>query len=179
MNHYLAVFFTLTGSNWIVGILVVLSGGLFALTGWFIYRIQHFLRGKIGKRGFPRLVLIAAGLWALFMASYTVGRLLSEVDARIVAREMTTGQRPVVIYTVRNSHGKIDTFVGGGTEASLPGQLSIGSYITKRKWQLGYTLNGKWVSDFSVTFYSIIFALGANLLILGIFRAVQQYRPTT
>jgi hypothetical protein len=119
------------------------------------------------------------GVVALLMALTTVGgRLLIEVDGTITAREETSGNRRAAIYTVSSTNGSITTFTSGATDASLPRNLPVGSHITKRKWELAYTLNGQQVSDFSIGFYGGVFVLAGCLLWFSTTLAVQQWHES-
>lgn len=118
---------------------------------------------------------VFGGLVAIFMAGYTTfGRLDTEVDGVIMARHLTIGNRPAAIYTVKNSGGGTLTYIAGATDSSLPRNLPIGAHVTKRRWDLGYTVDGQRRDDFSTTFYSIIFAIGACTLWFAAFDFFQK-----
>jgi hypothetical protein len=115
----------------------------------------------------------------LFMALSTIGgRLLTEVDGVITERQLTTGHRPAAIYTVRNSSGSTSSFTAGSTDASLPRDLPIGSHVTKRKWELGYTLHGRQISDLSVAVYGSILSLAVCMLWFSAALVIQQRRQS-
>ena len=118
------------------------------------------------------------GFIFLLMSLYTtIGRLLIDVDGEIVAREMTTGYRPAAIYSINQPGGQTRTYMAGPTDASLPRDLPIGSRLTKRRWELGYTLNNQRVTDFPIMFYGASFGIGAGMLCFSIVLRFQQRRP--
>ena len=78
--------------------------------------------------------------------------------------------RQVVYYTLRGRDGTIQMLISGPTDASLPRNLPGGSVIEKKKWQIGYFLNGVYRTDFPLTFYTggilgalALFAFGIRL----------------
>jgi hypothetical protein len=134
------------------------------------------------KTKFNVRAFVLGGLWAIFMVDYTTfGRLHNEVDGVIMARHLTTGYRPAAIYSVRDSGGGTHTYVAGATDASLPRDLPIGAHVTKRRWDLGYSVDGQRRDDFPVTFYTIILTIGVCLLWFAAFSMFQERRssPTT
>jgi hypothetical protein len=117
------------------------------------------------------------GAWLLFMVLYTVaGRLLIEADGVVVARQTVYDPRRATIYTMQASGGRSFSLVSDATDASLSRDLPVGSQVTKRKWALVYTVDGHTVSDFSTTFYGVVFAIGACFVWLGIALLIQRWR---
>ena len=128
----------------------------------------------IGRR-FSPVAFAFGGIVALVMCLTTVGgRLLLEENGTITAREVTTSYRPAAIYTLRTPNGGNRTFISGPTNASLPRDLKIGSNLTKRKWELGYSINGNYVLDFPIGFYLGVLVLGIGLLFVSVRLAIRQ-----
>jgi hypothetical protein len=115
------------------------------------------------------------GAWLLFIAAYTlIGRLLIETDGTVIARQVVNNPRPETFYTMRAPDGQSYAFSSGATDASLSRGFAVGRHITKHKWQLGYALDGREVSDFPITFYSIMSAIGASLLWFSVVLLLQR-----
>lgn len=130
---------------------------------------------QLVQRKFSPVALAFGGIIALVMCVTSVGgRLLLDVNGTITAREVTTGYRPAAIYTVSTSNGGKSTFISGPTDASLPRDLKIGSNLEKRKWELGYSINGNYVLDFPIGFYIGVLVLGICLLFISVRLALRQ-----
>jgi hypothetical protein len=105
-------------------------------------------------------------------------RLTLAVDGTVTARTDTPSRgapRFVSAYTLRSPGGTEFTYVAGATDAALARGESVGTVIQKRKWQLGYTLNGKWMA-FPVLFYGVALSIGAAMFVYGASRLVASRR---
>jgi hypothetical protein len=153
-----------------MSIAIALTIGLGLIATMFVLLIRA---GMPALRFSPGVGL--SGAWLLFMSLYTVGgRLLIETDGFVVARQTVYDPRRATIYTMRAPNGRSFSLESGATDASLSRDLAIGSHITKRKWDLAYTVNGQRISDFSTTFYGIVFAIGASFVWLSIALIIQR-----
>ena len=132
-------------------------------------------RSQLLRPKFSPVALGFGGIVALVMCVTSVGgRLLLDVNGTITAREVTTGYRPAAVYTVSTPNGGNSTFISGPTDASLPRDLKIGSNLEKRKWELGYSINGNYVLDFPIGFYIGVLVLGICLLFVSVRLAIHQ-----
>ena len=109
----------------------------------------------------PRPVaLIAMALWIVWGFGYeTVWRRLAlELDGTVIARrdipQTWASHGPATAYVVRGADGRDHDYVSGATDASLPGNIPVGTDIEKHKWELSYSLNGVRIKDFPTDFYS-------------------------
>jgi hypothetical protein len=155
-----------------MSVAIALTIGLGLIAAMFVMLIHA---------GMPRLRFSPGvgffGAWLLFMALYTAaGRLLIEADGLVVARQTVYDPRRATVYTMRTPSGRSFSLESGATDASLSRDLPVGSRVTKRKWDLAYTVDGRTVSDFSTTFYGIVFAIGASFVWLSIALIIQRRR---
>lgn len=126
----------------------------------------------------PQAVVTSiVALWFLwgFGLQTVWARLATEVDGIVVSsRDVPSKGAPkfVTEYVIRGADAREFQYVAGATDASLERSIPVGSQITKKWGELGYHLNGRWVS-FPIYFYSAI--LGAAFFAL--FRAaLLQWR---
>src|SRR5438309_567348 len=150
---------------------------IFALFGFGILLVATLVMlyrlGALRLQFSPAIGLL--GAWAIFMAVDTViGRLLIETDGTVVSRQTIPKARPNAIYTMRAPGGDIFTFTSGASDASLPRDFLVGSHVTKRKWDLSYTVNGQRISNFPVTFYGVLSGIGASLVWFSVVLLIQQ-----
>src|SRR5215472_5539500 len=100
----------------------------------------------------------------------TVGkRLYPQLDGTVISsRTLVSWGRRATEYVLRGCDGHEITYVAGPTDASLPRNLPIGTYVKKQRWSLSYVQNGQTVDDFNYLFYTAIlcgaFALAAQSL---------------
>jgi len=111
-------------------------------------------------------VLIVFGLFILWGFGWnTVGRrLLTVIDGVIVARRAVPSATE---YTVRGDDGSEHVFLAGATDASLPGDIPVGTRIRKKLWDLDYEQDGRRES-FPWIFYSSVVGIGLSLVVWGI-----------
>ena len=103
----------------------------------------------------PSPVFALLGIWFLYIVGSTVvGRLLIETDGTVVVRQQVNNPRPGTFYTLRAADGHLYSFASGASDSSLSRDFAVGSQITKRKWDLGYFVDGRRVDDFEITFYT-------------------------
>jgi hypothetical protein len=109
---------------------------------------------------------IASGLFILWGFGWnTVGRgLLTVIDGVIVARRAVSSATE---YTVRGDDGSEQVVSSGATDASLPGDMPVGTRIRKKLWHLDYELDGQRES-FPWVIYSSVLGIGLSLVVWGI-----------
>src|SRR5258706_3593359 len=93
-------------------------------------------------------------------------RLVTEVDGVVVAtRDSPSPGAPryATHYVIRASNGKAHAYTAGATDADLERSLPVGTRISKRRWELGYTQDGRWIR-FPIAFYVIILVGAACML---------------
>jgi hypothetical protein len=131
-----------------VVLVLLVFGVMFATVAVWIGRTGAF-------RIAPSPVFAVLGVWFLYIVGDTVvGRLLIETDGTVVARQPVNNPRPGTFYTMQAADGQAYEFASGASDVSLARDFAVGSHITKRKWDLGYTVDGRRVDDFETTFYS-------------------------
>jgi hypothetical protein len=118
-----------------------------------------------------RLVLVVFGAFILwgFGANTVWPRLMLAVDGVVTQRvDMPSLGAPrfTSAYVLRSPDGADVHYSAGATDASLARGQKIGTVFRKRRWQLGYRLNGKRVG-FPVLFYGLTLAFGGALLVYG------------
>jgi hypothetical protein len=124
------------------------------------------------------LLVFGAFIWWGFGHGTVWPRLTLAVDGVVTARTDTPSlgaPRFASAYTLRAPDGTEFSYVAGATDAALARGQSIGAVIQKRKWQLGYTLNGQWIA-FPVLFYGIALSIGAAMFVYGASRLVASRR---
>ena len=115
--------------------------------------------------------MIVAGLYILFGFGFeTVGkRLWIDVDGIITASTSAPfkgAPRYRTDYLIVSSDGRTQAYTAGGTDASLQRGLPVGVRLTKHRWDLGYTVDGRRIA-FPMYFYVPVLAGGLVLLTLG------------
>jgi hypothetical protein len=102
--------------------------------------------------------------WIIFIDTYTIGtRFLTSVDGTVVSSETSTGNRPTTSYQIKGPDGSISEYVAGPTDKSLPRRMPVGTQIRKKKYELGYVLNGQTVHDFPLAFYALLIGIGLTV----------------
>ena len=110
--------------------------------------------------GPPPVVLIAVAIWIVWGFGYETvwQRLALELDGTVIVRreipQTWASHGPATAYVVRGADGVDQVYVSGATDASLPGNIPIGTEIEKHKWALSYSLNGVRIDSFPTYFYS-------------------------
>jgi len=122
-------------------------------------------------------VLILFGLFILWGFGWnTVGRrLLMAIDGVIVARRAVSSATE---YTVRGDNGSKQLLLAGATDASLPGDMPVGTRIRKKLWHLDYEQDGQRES-FPWIFYSLALRIALSLVIWGILILRSQLPNST
>jgi hypothetical protein len=127
----------------------------------------------------PRIfVPLAMGLWILWGFGYETiwQRLMLQIDGIVISSIYTPrlgASRYLTTYAIRGTDGRIASYIAGPTDASLGRSIPVGSRIRKEIWQLGYTINGRWIA-FSVGFYILTLALAAGSVVWA---AIVWLRP--
>ena len=124
--------------------------------------------------------MIAAGIFILFGFGFeTVGlRLWIDVDGTVTSSTDLPDRRAAryaTDYTIRGPDGHESTYTAGATDASLARSLPVGTRLIKRRWELGYFVDGRWIA-FPVYFYGPVLALGFWLLVSGLLRQRRERR---
>ena len=154
----------------VVFLLLVFAGMLVTVVVW--------LRRLGGFRIGPSPVFAVLGIWSLFIVGYTVvGRLLIETDGTVLTRQPVNNPRPGTFYTMQAPDGQTYRFASGSTDSSLSRDFSVGSHVTKRKWNLGYTIDGRRVDSFPVMFYTGWCAVGLCFICYSLLPYLARTRP--
>ena len=72
--------------------------------------------------------------------------------------------------------GERIVYVAGGNDQALTPDLQSGQRLSKRRWELNYSVDDRRVYDFPVHFYSALTLIGLALIWNGIVRARRAAR---
>lgn len=139
------------------------------------------LRLKPRPREIAPVMLIAVAImifWSFGVES--VGRrLVIELDGVVIARQQIprtwSKHGTGMTYVVRGADGVDRPYVAGGTDASLPRDIPIGTYLQKRKWELSYFRNGSRIDDFPRLFYSGLGGIALACLLGATLQLVRRH----
>jgi hypothetical protein len=120
------------------------------------------------------ILLILSGLWVLWAFGWQTvfSRLWLELDGTVVASVDVPAKgapRYGTYYTVRSADGHDTQYVAGATDASLDRSLPVGTKLRKRRWELGYSIDGRWAS-FPTYFYLPLLCAAVVALTAGILK---------
>jgi hypothetical protein len=142
--------------------------------GYFIgvMRPTGFLSQTRPKSGYAFPVRPALTLFALGMLGFTVyngwSRLATDIDGKVIARQelpkTPQNHGAKTVYTFEHRDGTHSEYTADGNDASLPQTFPIGASLVKRKWELGYTLNGQRVDDFPIIGFWLFISVGLAVL---------------
>jgi hypothetical protein len=114
------------------------------------------------------------------MGIETVGRrLTTEIDGVVIARqeiprEWYTPRGSGIAYIVR-SNDRYQEYVSGWTDDAIPRDVPVGAHLTKPKWEMTYSANGKAIGDFPWLFYSAMFGVGLSCLLWAGFQLRRRH----
>jgi hypothetical protein len=117
------------------------------------------------------IVLSFFGLWILWGFGYQTlwVRLMTNVEGTVVsAQDIPYPLAPArhgTEYMLRTPEGDTGRYVAGATDASLPRNIPVGSYIKKRRWQLSYEQDNHRIDDFSIPFYGAMLSAAVGILV--------------
>ena len=126
-------------------------------------------------------VLIAVALWIVWGFGYETvwQRLALELDGTVIARreipQTWASHGPATAYVVRGADGRGHDYVSGGNDASLPGNIPIGTGIEKHKWALSYSLNGVRIDDFPIYFYSAWYGVALACVLWAVLQVARRH----
>jgi hypothetical protein len=127
--------------------------------------------------------LLIFGLWVLWgFGLNTLGvRLRTEVDGVVISsRDIpeTRGPQYSTEYILREPGGQERVYIAGPTDASLPRNLPVGTYLKKHRWRVTYERDGSPIDDFPLFFYEAMCgaALGCLLWTWLIWQDRRQLR---
>jgi hypothetical protein len=136
------------------------------------------LQDRIQKRP-AMLIAMLVGFWFIWSFGYNTfwARLNTEIEGTITAKHaVSTSGRSGTIYIVRDSYGTNREYVAGATDASLSRDLTVGTVIAKRRWQITSLKDGVTVYDFPTVFYVAIIGAAFACLIWGGFQLLKPTR---
>lgn len=119
------------------------------------------------------------GLLVLGFAAFVVReRLKIDVVGTIAARHIRcdTSNRCRPHYEIVTPSGERVGYVAGGNDQALTPDLQPGQRLSKRRWELNYSVDDRRVYDFPVHFYAALTLIGLALLGHGIVRARRAAR---
>ena len=120
------------------------------------------------------VVLIVFGMWILWGFGFeSLGRrLMTSVEGTIISSQdipyPLAPARHGTEYTLRTPDGSNVPYVAGATDASLPRNIPVGTYIKKQRFRLSYERNGQEINDFSLPFYAAILSAAVACLVWGV-----------
>jgi hypothetical protein len=138
------------------------------------YSLAEFLN-QLKK---PQTLLLIGIAILCFHAYTTYDRLQLEVIGKIVSLEKSHypnhPNRPFTVYQVQDlSTGKMFNYKAKGIDPSLSLNLTVGSFVEKRKWSLNYYVNQKKVEDFPQAIYFAGIFMGVLLIIVAAYRKIK------
>ena len=131
--------------------------------------------------GPPPVVLIAVAIWIVCGFGYETvwQRLALELDGTVIVRREIppswASHGTGTAYVVRGADGGNHDYVTGATDASLPGNIPIGTGIEKHKWALSYSLNGVRIDDFPTYFYSAWCGVALACVLWAVLQVVRRH----
>lgn len=107
-------------------------------------------------------------LWLLFGFGYETvwQRLVVGVDGTIIESTDSPfkgAPRYSTVYKLRTTDHQLVTYISGANDSSLLRSMVVGTYVHKKKWELGYQKDQEWVA-FPISFYLVV--LGSAVLLL-------------
>jgi hypothetical protein len=112
-------------------------------------------------------MLSVFALWLLFGFGYETvwQRLVVDVDGTVVESKdlpFKGAPRYSTVYKLRTMDNQLVAYVSEATDASLYRSMVVGTYVHKKKWELGYQKDQEWIA-FPISFYLVI--LGSAVLL--------------
>jgi hypothetical protein len=110
-------------------------------------------------------------LWVALPTVYH--RLEIQTSGTIINAETRYEPRRATYYSIKTPSGLTETIISGATDASLPRDISIGTFVEKAKWHIGYSLDHVYTLGFPVYFYGGLILIASFLLLqaaIGYFR---------
>lgn len=116
------------------------------------------------------IISLLAALWIIWaFGIQTVGvRLWTEVNGTVVQSRdepYTHAPRYVTQYAIRQSDGRIITYISGPTDGYLPRSMPIGTKIRKQRWHFAFEMDGKTINDFPILFYAGALGIAVSLFL--------------
>jgi hypothetical protein len=133
--------------------------------------------------------LLFFGLFILWGFGYgTFGKFLyTQVDGTIVSKRQIRLRRfppsehtwPGTEYHLRAPEGREIVYVAGPTDASLPRDIPVGTYVKKRRWSLSYERDGERVSGlYFLLSYGLWMSVGFACLVGSFFLRRRERQDT-
>jgi hypothetical protein len=120
---------------------------------------------------------------ALFFLGFTGfvvhARLEIEAVGTIVARPVrcaSPGHRCRTHYEIVAPGGERRVYVAGANDQSLDPDLRTGQRLSKRRWELNYSVDERRIDDFPYHFYGALTVIGMTFAGLAIARASRPAR---
>jgi hypothetical protein len=133
---------------------------------------------------FPVYAAIALfGVGVLLFGGYVFWyRLQTEIEGKVVARQdipkTPENHGPIVVYTFERSDGARDEYTAPIGDGPLPQNLPVGAFLVKRKWELGFTLNGERVDDFPIIGSLMLMSVGLAGVVAAMIMSRRGTRTT-
>jgi hypothetical protein len=98
------------------------------------------------------------GSWFIWGFGYETvwQRLTTQVDGTVTSSQdvpATGASRYVTEYIIQGLDGQTQAYLAGPTDASLQRSLPVGTHIHKKRGELGYEVDGRWIA-FPMASYS-------------------------
>ena len=122
---------------------------------------------------------VAGVLFSALAISEILQRAQIDLDGQITAArtecEQPYNNRCVTYYTLQASDGSQIGYAAGPNDHSLQRDLPVGTWISKHKWDMRYSLDGQRVADFPSRFYVGVIVFGALVSPIGL-RVLSERR---
>jgi|ERR1035441_305207 hypothetical protein len=130
---------------------------------------------------FRKKLLLGLSILALVTSAGAISSILEraeiDVDGQVIWAETTCDQpynnRCVTRYVLRTRTGSEVIYAAMPGDSSLARRLPIGTWITKHKWDISYSVDGKRIDDFPLRFYVGILVVGAFVGLGWIARSIS------
>jgi hypothetical protein len=120
--------------------------------------------------------LVAAVMFGGLAASELLARGWIELDGRVISSDTTCQQphnnRCVTRYSLERRDGSQVIYDAASNDHSLWQRLPVGAVISKRRWELGYSVDGNQINDFPRYFYGGTLAAAGCIAVVSLIRHI-------
>jgi hypothetical protein len=152
-----------------LNIAVEINWPVMCFSAVFIGCISLMVGVLVQSRWKPNPIILGIwGLWILWGFGYQTfwTRLMTSAEGTVVsARQVPYPPAPARYHTeyeLRTPGGAVVHYDAGGTDATLPRNIPLGTYVRKQRWHWSYEENEKNVNDAGYFFYVIAIIVGIS-----------------
>ena len=171
------------GAIWIIIAFYLIGDLLLRLLIETPFILKWGLSSEVVKAGYWIMFSIWGFLLVYFSASTILSRALIKVDGTIIESkkepyfpDQLRETRYACIYTIESSSGDGNfQYIAHQNDSTLAQDLSIGTQIEKKKWEITYKLNNEIIEDFPTQHYINTGCLGVLLVLINLIRICYHY----